>query len=79
MTSPTQQNQNPNQQGSQNQKGSQAQAQGSQAQDQKGGAQKQARDDDMTNTGAQAKGSQSTGNADRDVQQGKDATKGQNN
>jgi hypothetical protein len=70
MTSPTQQNQN--QQGSQNQKGSQAQ-------DQKGGAQKQARDDDMTNTGAQAKGSQSTGNADRDVQQGKDATKGQNN
>jgi hypothetical protein len=66
MTSPTQQNQNPNQQGSQ-------------AQDQKGGAQKQARDDDMTNTGAQAKGSQSTGNADRDVQQGKDATKGQNN
>lgn len=33
----------------------------------------------MTNTGAQAKGSQSTGNADRDVQQGKDASKGQNN
>lgn len=74
MSNSNQQNQN---QQNQNKPGTQAQGQqGSQGKDEAQGQRKpqQARDDDMSNTGAQAKANQPQ-TADKDVQQRKEAPK----